>query len=205
MAFLGGAGTLAQIGAATGLMGTLGKKQGGSGRTGSQRTAAWRLGELANDYDPAAETAASVGYAQDVANQTLETSLRNMRSLYGGSNPGGDTSFNIDAQRTADDALDPLKSFAANQKAGETMRKAQLLSMVLGQPGRTADNYFSQASGAGGSAALLAQSLQNLFGQNQAVQDQSISNSGSNNTSGSSQSQAGPNTGWMNQNWGFHR
>lgn len=137
---------------------------------------------LAEGYDPAKETDAAVGYASDRAGQTLEQSLRGLKVGYGGSNPSGDTNFHLSAQRATNDALDPLKAFAANAKANETAKKASLFQAVLGVPaGNLTQGYFNTAAmtpggNAGPSALMLSQALQRLFAQN--PQDQSLMSGG---------------------------
>ena len=124
------------------------------------------LKKLADEYDPKKQTETSVNYASDVAGQTLEKALRGISTNYSGANPGGDTAFHISGQRAANDALDPLKAFAANESAMEPMRKAEMYQRATNAPtGNLSDSYFRAASmmprsNPAGSLNLLSQALQ---------------------------------------------
>src|SRR3990167_191891 len=127
------------------------------------------LSGIAKGYDPSKQTDTAVEYAGDVASKRLDTSLRSLRTMYGGGDPFGDSEFQVSAQRATNDALDPLKSFAANEKANEPMKQAAFWQAILGAPvGQISDGYFKAAgtmpvSDAGPSAIMLSQALQQLF------------------------------------------
>lgn len=122
---------------------------------------------LADNYDPAAQTKTAVDAASGVASATLEKALRNIKVKFGASGPG-DSEFHISGQRAANDALDPVRLFAAEQTAQEPMRRADMYARVLGAAtGQTADSYFKAAatmprSDPSGSLALLSQAIQRM-------------------------------------------
>ena len=65
-------------------------KRAGKGRKAAEATskiqleALQRLAEIARGFDSNKNTEGAVGYAKDVAGQTLDTSLRGLRTAYGG-------------------------------------------------------------------------------------------------------------------------
>lgn len=147
------------------------------------------LKSLATGYDPAAETQGAVDFAEKGASRTLDSALRGVKTSYGGRNPSGDTNFHISAQNATDNVLGPLAAWEAGQKASETGRKAALLQSVLGVPaGNLTDSYFKTAAltpggNAAGSAVMLSQALQKMFG-NQNPQNQSIASQSGSDASG---------------------
>lgn len=137
------------------------------------------LKQLSDNYDPAKETADATEFGKKQAGATLERSLAGVRTRYGGGNPSGDTNFHVSAQNATDSVLGPLAAWSADRKASETARKAGLYQAVLGVPaGQLRDSYFKTAAltpggNPAGSAMMLAQSLQGLFG-NQNPQNNSL-------------------------------
>lgn len=154
------------------------------------------LKQLADNYDPSKETADAVAFGKEQAGKTLESSLAGVRTRYGGMNPGGDTNFHVGAQRATDSVLGPLAAWSADRKASETMRKAGLYQAVLGVPaGNLTDSYFKTAAmtpggNPAGSAMMLSQALQGLFGQNPQNQSLGAQAGGSDASGGGGQGQA---------------
>ena len=147
------------------------RAQGKVGKiTDQQASAMEELRRLADAYDPAAHTKTAIDTASGVASQTLEKALRRMKVGYGGGNPEGDSGFAVSAQRGVNDAMDPLKRFAAEESIQGPLRKAAMYQGLLGAPtGQMANNYFNAASlsprsDPAGSMAILAQALQRMFG-----------------------------------------
>jgi hypothetical protein len=128
------------------------------------------LADQAKAYDPKETTRLAVDTASKTAGATLESALQRLNTSYGGKNPAGDTRFSVNAQRATNDALDPLKAFAANEAALEPFRKAEMTRMVLNAPtGQLADTYFKGAalmpqSDPSGSLALLSQAIARMQG-----------------------------------------
>lgn len=128
------------------------------------------LNELAASYDPKAETKMAVEQASKTAAQTLEQAFANLRAKRGSYT--GDTEYAVSAQHGVNDALDPLKLFAANEAIQEPWRKAQMQQLVLGAPtGQIADNYFKSAailpkSDPSASLSVLSQALTRMLAGN---------------------------------------
>lgn len=99
-----------------------------------------RLGDviagLAEGYNPRRETDQSVGYASKVAQNALETGLRNLNAgiRSEGGIPGRSTEYRVNSNAIANNALGPLQEFAANRAANESTRKIQMLQAAAGAP-----------------------------------------------------------------------
>lgn len=128
--------------------------------------------QMAQGYDPAQETTASVDFAQKRSERTLQNALAglNQRFKAQGGSPTGDTNFGYAQQRTADDVLNPLAVFAAERKAGEFARRLAAMQAAMG----TGQMAFGNAMGMmnsyqpqdyGGSQMQLAQGIQGLLPQ----------------------------------------
>lgn len=111
---------------------------------------------LARGYDPSKDTATSVDYAASKTADTLANVLRGLNASYrsGGGVPGLSTEFNVKAQGITDRVADPLREFAATQKANEFAKKMAALQMVNGgNPGNLAANFFAASQNSGNMAS----------------------------------------------------
>lgn len=100
---------------------------------------------LADSYDPAAETRASVDYARDTAEMGSRQALARLNAdfrKYGGQ-PGGDTNFQYNTNAEMRRVFDPLKSFAAQERSQETARKAALYQTALSSGGDVTGRYMA--------------------------------------------------------------
>jgi hypothetical protein len=134
---------------------------------------------MAQGYDPAAESRDASNHASDVTASMLHRALGNLNADYraGGGTPGNSTEFNVNAQGLTDRIADPLREFAAQQKASEFSRKMAAYQAATGAPIGQVGNSYSQFAnsmlqGAGampqgdasGSMNLLSSALMQLLG-----------------------------------------
>lgn len=93
-----------------------------------------RMRQIAEGYDPAAETERAVRFANEMGGAQLERSLGEMNARFArlGGDPAGDTRFRLDTAGEARRIFDPIREFAAMQRAGETGRKLQAFQVALG-------------------------------------------------------------------------
>lgn len=91
------------------------------------------LQNMAQNYDPQADTQNSVDFASQTASKSLTQALSNLNAQYesAGGNPGGDTRFNVSAQGAADRVYDPLKTFAAEQSSQDYAKKMAAYEQAL--------------------------------------------------------------------------
>lgn len=128
---------------------------------------------LAKEYNPAKDTDAAVSYASTKTLDTLQNALRGLNASYraGSGVPGLGTEFNVRAQGLTDRVADPLREFAATQKANEFAKKMAALQMVNGgNAGNLAANFFAASQGS-------ANAIQNS-GYNPAAMGFSLGNLG---------------------------
>lgn len=127
------------------------------------------LMDLAEHYDPAAETKIAVDRANESAGYSLETALRNLRARDAsvGALPGQSSEQGVSMQGVTNRVLDPLRDFVANRASSETERKMNAFRMAMDSaPGQLGSNYFQLASSMpsdmGGSLSMLLQGLRNI-------------------------------------------
>lgn len=131
-----------------------------------------RASNLALAYDPGVETAEAVRFAQDTAGTTIADAMRRLNQQFRaqGGSPTGDTQFRVNASRTVEDIANPLRQFAAERRAGEAMRRLQMLGIAAGslQPGQAmnvAQMQHSMRPNTSGAQTLLAGGLDRLLSQ----------------------------------------
>lgn len=132
-----------------------------------------KMMQMADAYDPHADTTTAVNRAQDVAGSTLQRSLTNLIGNFasGGATPGSTSEWGVRSRNAEDAVMDPLKQFVADQSASEFTRKLNAYRMAAGgNPSDVADQYFKAAqqmpqTDPSGSLKLLLQGLQGAFSQ----------------------------------------
>lgn len=139
---------------------------------------------IAENYDPAAETAASVDFARG----TTETAIRNALTgvvndfKLGGGQPGGDTLFNVRGGQAINRASDPLAAFAAEQKSTETSRRLGMFRAALDMGGDLVGNYLAlgetMKKNPSGAMSILSGAIQGIPGLSGDTKSKSSSRKG---------------------------
>lgn len=118
------------------------------------------LFNLAQGYNPSAETAQAGQFATDKASAALQNALAGLASRYtqSGGVPGLSSAYTVNAQRATDNILGPLAATLAELKANEYSKKMNAFALAAGSgPGQLGSsqfvNTYLQQAGSYGMAA----------------------------------------------------
>ena len=103
--------------------------------------------QLAQNYNPAAQDAQAFQGATAQTIPTLQDALQHLNATFGagGGSPTGDTAFNFGAANTANNTLNPLRTWMANQISTEPQRQAAMFGNVAVNPGQASNTALNVA------------------------------------------------------------
>jgi hypothetical protein len=127
--------------------------------------------ELAEGYDPEAETAAAMKFAEGSAQASFGQKVKDLVAGFakGGAMPGLSSEWGVRMRGAAERSFDPLKAFAAERAGTNFQRKMNAYAQAGGAiPGQLGDAYFKYASmmpggNMSGGLGMLMQGLSGAF------------------------------------------